>query len=172
VTAPTLPAITVDGNGCEWDGVTESLFVGSLTQAQMSVRFAKCEAGLGILIDRLDNDMTSEDGASIKISLPDNNLSYIEVTVLADGTVKATSAADGKNSTLQVEAASTVFGTLNDDSDTDEGMLTEILIPAEYVPESFSVFPTLINKDTGKPAKQDTIDNLHSSNNSKWIPVR
>ena len=171
VTAPKLD-ITVDGNGTEWEGVTESLFIGSASQAQASIRFARCEAGLGILIDRLDYDMASEDAFSIKIALPHNKISCIEITAKADGTVSAEYSADGTRKDVTVQCVSTVLGTLDDGSDTDEGMITEILVPAEYLPENIAVFPTLINKDTGKPAKNDVIDSLHSTNNEKWIPLR
>ena len=171
VSAPKI-SLTVDGNSAEWADVTESLFIGSDSQAQASIRFAKCEEGLGILVDRLDYDLTSEDGISIKIALPENKISCIEITVTADGAAKAEYIADGSRKDITVQCASTLLGTLDDDSDTDEGMITEILVPAEYLPESIAVFPTLINKDAGKPVKNDVIDILHSTDNSKWIPLR
>ncbi len=171
VTAPNIP-IVVDGNSAEWEGVNESLFIGSDSQAQVSMRFARSNEGLGILIDRLDNDVSSEDSVTVKIALPDNNISCIEITANADGTVKAEYIADGARKDINVQCASTVFGTLDDGSDTDEGILTEILVPAEYLPENIAVFPSITNKDTGKPAKTDVIDSLHSTNNTKWIPVR
>lgn len=164
--------ITVDGISNEWSKDAEALFVGSVSQAQMSVRFAMGDAGLGILIDRLDNDITSEDGVTVKLALPHNSISCIEITAKVDGTVKAEYIADGSRKNIEIQCASSILGTLDDGSDTDEGVITEILVPAEYLPENIAVFPTLINKDTGKTAKEDVIDSLHSTNNSKWIPVR
>lgn len=172
VTAPKLDNITVDGNGAEWEGVTESLFIGSESQAQVSVRFARCDAGLGVLVDRLDYDLCSDDEFTLKIALPHNKISCIEIVAKADGTVKAEYVADGSRKDITVQCASTLLGTLDDGSDTDEGMLTEMLIPAEYLPEEIRVYAAISNKDTGKPAKADAIDNLHSTDNSKWIPIK
>ncbi len=170
ITAPNIE-LTLDGNSAEWEEVNESLFIGSVSQAQASVRFARCSGGLGILVDRLDSDLTSEDAFSLKIALPQNKISCIEITAKADGTVSAEYIADGTRKEITVHCASTLFGTLDDSDDTDEGILTEILIPEEYLPESIAVFPSITNKDKGKPAKSDVIDSLHSTDNTKWIPI-
>ncbi|MBE6640118.1 MAG: exo-alpha-sialidase [Ruminococcaceae bacterium] len=164
--------VTVDGNGAEWKNNGEALFVGSKSQAQMSVRFARSGEGLGVLIDRLDYDITSEDSSTVRIALPHNKLSYIEITVKGDGSHKAFMIADGEHRDITVQCAVTNFGKPDNVEDTDEGMLIELLIPSEYLPESISVCPALYNKDTGKAGTYDQPEWNYETVNTTWYPLK
>jgi hypothetical protein len=164
--------ITVDGNSAEWEK-GDALFIGSDSQAQMSVRFARSEKGLGILIDRFDYDITDRDNSTVLIALPDNKLSYISVTVGTNGVIDggALMLRDGVRTPIEVECATTVFGTIDNSEDEDEGYLAEILIPSEYLPEEIAVFPKLTNRDANSQAKVDKPDMLNENNNTTWFKV-
>ena len=165
--------VTVDGNSAEWEENRDAAFVGSDSQAQMSVRFSRCEAGLGVLIDRLDTDLTSEDYSSIKLSLPDSRFNYLEVKVYADGRCEATKKYDGKTEEIKIEnCAVTLFGTLNDSTDTDEGFLAEFIIPAELLPEELGVYPILYNKDADNKGITDKPDMMSENINTEWIKLK
>ncbi|MBE6640117.1 MAG: exo-alpha-sialidase [Ruminococcaceae bacterium] len=164
--------ITVDGNSAEWGTDHDALFVGSESQAQMSVRFARSEKGLGILIDRLDYDLTSKDSSTVRIAMPQNKLSYIEVTVNPDGSYTAKKLVDGIHTDIAVECAVTVFGTVDNGDDTDEGYLAEILIPAEHLPEELAVYAMLYNKDTKGAGAYDSPDMMNENNNVEWIKLK
>ena len=164
--------VAVDGNNAEWEN-GDALFIGSDSQAQMSVRFARTEKGLGILIDRFDYDITERDNSTILIALPYNKLSYISVTVCPTGVTDggALMLRDGISTPIEVECATTVFGTVDNGEDEDEGYLAEILIPSEYLPEEIAVFLKLVNRDAGGKATVDKHDMLNENNNTTWFKV-
>ena len=165
--------VTVDGNGSEWEENRDAAFVGSDSQAQMSVRFSHCEAGLGVLIDRLDYDLTSEDYSSIKLSLPDSRFNYLEIKVYADGRCEATRKYDGVMTEVKIEeCAVTLFGTLDDSSDKDEGFLAELIIPAELLPEELAVYPILYNKDADGKGVTDKPGMMNENINTEWIKLK
>ena len=165
--------VTVDGNGAEWEENRDAVFVGSESQAQMSVRFSRTEKGLAVLIDRLDYDLTSEDYSAVRLSLPDSRFNYLEVKVYADGRCEATKKYDGKTTEVNIdECAVTLFGTLDDGTDTDEGFLAELLIPAELLPEELGVYPILYNKDTDGEGVTDKPDMINININTEWIKLK
>ena len=63
-----------------------------------------------------------------------------------------------------------LLGTLGDGSDTDTGYIAEVELSASVLPESISVYPMLVNKDTGGKRITDVLDTL-SEDNRGWIPV-
>ena len=165
--------VTVDGNGAEWEENRDAIFVGSDSQAQMSVRFSQTEKGLGVLIDRLDYDLTSEDYSSIKLSLPDSRFNYLEIKVYADGRCEATRKYDGVMTEVKIEeCAVTLFGTLDDSSDKDEGFLAEFIIPTELLPEELGVYPILYNKDTSGEGTTDKPSMMNENINTEWVKLK
>ncbi len=164
--------VTVDGNSAEWEENREALFVGSDSQAQMSVRFSRCEEGLGILIDRLDNDLTSKDSCTVRIALPGSRLNNIDVTVYADGSCEAYRTLDGTKTDIDLKCSVTLFGTLNDGTDTDDGLIAEMLIPEEFLPEEIAVYPILYNKDTEGAGVYDRPEMMNENKNTDWLKLK
>ena len=126
--------VNVDGDSSDWEEMTDALFVGARSQAQASVRVAHDSENYYFLIERLDNLLSKEgDDVSLLLSA-DGGKQVYRLTVTADG--RATlekKAEDGvhyeevKDSGLV--AAVAVYGTLDNDEDTDEGYLAEVALP-------------------------------------------
>ncbi|MBR6776153.1 MAG: hypothetical protein IKM27_00245, partial [Clostridia bacterium] len=96
----------------------------------------------------------------------------IEVTVNPNGTYTAKKLVDGIHTDIAVECAVTVFGTVDNGDDTDEGYLAEILIPAEHLPEELAVYAMLYNKDTKGAGAYDSPDMMNENNNLEWIKLK
>jgi len=171
VTAGDASKITVDGNSADWTDIKEALFVGSETQAQASYRFAKDENRLCVLIDRLDYDITDGDTTTVRIALPQSTMSYLNVTVSPSGIVEQYTLIDGIKTEIRCNAKVTVFGTVNDASDKDEGYLAEIEIPMEYLGEELSVVPMLVNVDDKTAAREDSPNFMATTVSKRWIPI-
>lgn len=162
--------IVIDGNADDWADNTDALFVGSASQAQMSVRFARSTDRFCLLFERLDYDLTETDTCTVRIALPDSKSSYLNVTVSPDGSAEVYSLVNGTKTVLDAKCAVSLLGTLGDGSDTDTGYIAEVELSASVLPESISVYPMLVNKDTGGKRITDVLDTL-SEDNRGWIPV-
>ena len=149
---PTEGKITVDGNNEEWT-CGDAHFVGSDTQAQMSVRYAFDNGDLLILAERLDSFLTS--GDCIGFILPSEGSSYYNIRFDLEGVnnvMHMENASRGKRIDAEdIEVAISVVGTVDDITDEDTGAVWEIRIPAKYfvIEDGYlSVIPMLLNKDT------------------------
>lgn len=171
LTCGSADGIVIDGKAEDWDNNTDALFVGSATQAQMSVRMARSAGRFCLLFERLDYDLTDSDTCSLRVALPSGTADYLDVTVGANGTVDAFTTIGGKKTELEAKGVVTLLGTLNDSEDTDTGFLAEVELDASVLPENLSVFPMLVNKDGNGKRTTDTIDAMSASNNKAWIPV-
>lgn len=170
--AKSAKSVKIDGISTDWLDNKDALFVGSKSQAQASYRFARDEDRLCILIDRLDYDLTSQDTTTVRIALPDSPQSHINITASPSGVVSQyLLKGDGTKTELNCKSAVTVLGTVDDSSDTDEGYIAEIEIPAAYLPENIAVYPSLNNKDQGEIGVADTPDMIPKDDNTRWIPV-
>lgn len=81
-------AVTVDGDSGEWESNTDALFVGSVGQAQASLRAANDGDRLCFLAEVLDRYVSeSADGISVFVS--GDGKSFCRVSINADGKVTA-----------------------------------------------------------------------------------
>ena len=136
--------IKMDGKNKDWkdDSV---LFVGSSSQAQSTVRFAYDDEYLYLLVERLDDylvhdtnvgmendtiDIFLNVGAADKEAIDDQvyrfNVSLTGVSGIQQGT------ADGVFANIDlagVQTVNAVYGTVNNDEDTDIGYAVEVKIP-------------------------------------------
>jgi len=161
---------TVDGSAADWKNSLDALFIGSESQAQATYRFAHDGSKLYVIIERLDNDITSNDRMGVRLSLPGAVLNNMYVSVDATGEIEAYSSVDGVKTVHDLEYAVKLFGTL-DDSTEDEGFIVELAIPAELLGEEVAVYPYLMNKDGSTTLKKDAPFLSSETNNSKWIPI-
>ena len=167
-------AVTVDGYTDDWKNNTDALFVGSESQAQITLRTAHDDENVYFLISRLDYDLMSGDTTNICIA--DGTSAYYRITVALDGTasisrVKGKTAKDIK---ADVQVSVKLFGTADNSSDTDEGALFELAVPKSAVglggKTSFQVCPVLINKDKSSSTVTDTLT-VDTSDTTYWPSV-
>ncbi|MBQ2325337.1 MAG: exo-alpha-sialidase [Clostridia bacterium] len=172
----TKTPITLDGNGKEWT-CTDAHFVGSETQAQLSVRYAFDKGDLLILAERLDTFLTS--GDCIGFILPSEGSSYFNIRLDLEGVnnvMHMENASRGKRIDAEdIEVAISVVGTVDDITDDDTGAVWEIRIPSKYfvIEDGYlSVIPMLLNKDTknGKTIT-DMPDACDVTKRTTWLRV-
>lgn len=166
--------VTVDGDGSEWKNNTDAHFVGSETQAQMTVQTAHDAENLYFLVSRLDNYLTADDAIEICVAL--DTFRFYRVRVDMDGgvTVSYVSGGTEKSSFAAGKAAVNVYGTVGDNSDTDEGVLYEIALPRSAVGmlgrNAFAISPILYNRDA-EGITADAMTSVGGVDTSRWPSV-
>lgn len=167
----------VDGGNEEWAGGTDALFIGSDSQAQMSFRFAYDSQYVYILAERLDDYLTT--GDSISVLLDDGTgKSFYDLKVDLKG-IASFEYFNGENRLKKspdgIEAAVWVDGTVDNQSDRDNGAITEIKIPRSYLSLSdgkLRFYATVFNKDTaGEKATADTFSLAQITDKNTWPRV-
>ena len=169
------PKATITADGCtdDWAGNTDALFIGSDTQAQITLRTAHDDANVYFLISRLDTCLTSKDLVSVQIA--DGAKSYYQVLINMDGSAAITKiGTTSETVATDLKAAVKVFGTVDNTADTDEGAVFEIAVPKAPVglvgKDSYAVRPMLANMDTGT-AKMDTLTGATTNETARWPSV-
>ena len=155
---------TIDGKSDDWADDTEALFIGSETQAQMSVRFAYDEERVYLLIERLDEYLCTGEGNSYY--LVKFGVGGIDSIHYNDGERMKKAELDG------IEWAMTLVGGL-DDKDRDTGKILEISIPRDMITLSSGVLPfnaVLYNKDKTETVS-DTFSCVDILDRSTWQRV-
>lgn len=171
--APKM-AVNVDGYTNEWTDNTDALFVGSETQAQLTLRTAHDAENIYFLVSRLDTYVTEGDTTTICIGAGTSN--YYRVVVGLDGIQSITYVEGGanKNTVTGGKAAVKVLGTVGNNEDKDEGVVTEIAIPKALVglsgATSFTVNPSLANQD-GSGSTSDTLTGVSAFTTTRWPSV-
>ncbi|MBQ4150452.1 MAG: hypothetical protein IJC81_01430 [Clostridia bacterium] len=163
----------IDGVGAEWADNTDALFVGSKSQAQITEQVAHNENNVYFLINRLDNYLRSGDEAIINIGVSDNQ--YYRVTAKLDGTCTIVYVDKGAETKIDGGTAKVkIYGTVDNNNDTDEGAVIEISIPKALVKltnaTSFKASPLLVNQD-GNGVMCDTLANVPAFITTSWPEV-
>ena len=163
-------AVKVDGYTNEWGINTDALFVGSDSQAQSSVQIAYDKSSIYFLISVFDNMLTNEDKSVLYVS--DENGTCYTVTVFADGSYTVCDY-NGKIS-ANGNGVCNVFGTVDNNSDVDEGALFEISVSRDALglalATEFSFAHSLVNADGGE-AVVDTYNSFDKYEYSLWPKV-
>ena len=127
IDAPTQ-TVTVDGDAGEWENNTDAFFVGSLTQAQVTLRVAHDAENVYFLLSRWDRYL--HDGDTVTVCIADGETCDYRICMDSRGNAICTYVANAlTKKTCTVQGAATVFGTENDNSDTDDGVLYEAAVP-------------------------------------------
>lgn len=123
--------IRVDGYTNDWMSNKDALFVGSESQAQATVRVAHDDENVYFLLSLLDYYLTGEDAVTVCVA--DTAVSDHRITVHADGraTFETYQAGQKLKSSAFYGTKTVVKGTVNDNSDKDEGVVIEIAVPKE-----------------------------------------
>ena len=169
-------AVTVDGYTNDWDDIenTDALFVGSESQAQITLRAAHDDENVYFLVSRLDDFMTSSDAVMVCIGAGET--ADYRVVVGVDGSVSIDhySAGAKQSSITGGTAVVKVLGTLNNNEDTDEGCVYEIAVPKSAVgltgAKSFKVRPVLTNKDSNNVIP-DTLTGVTAYSTALWPDI-
>ena len=173
INAPKV-AVNVDGYTNDWENNTDALFVGSETQAQITLRTAHDNDNVYFLVSRLDTYIT--DGDTTTICIGAGTSSYYRVVVNLNGVESITYVENGaaKNTVSGGNAVVKVLGTVNDNEDKDEGVVTEISIPKALVglsgATSLTVNPSLSNQD-GSGFTNDTLTGVSAFTTTRWPSV-
>ena len=132
INAPDL-SVTVDGKIDDWTGNTDALFVGSESQAQVTLRTAHDAENVYFLLSRLDTDLC--DGDTVTIHLGTDDTAYYSVTADLKGSREITYYANGVTTKVENggKAAVRIFGTVQKSTDADEGALIELSVPRKLV---------------------------------------
>ena len=171
------PKATIKVNGFteEWTDNTDALFVGSESQAQITLRTAHDDENVYFLISRLDSELTAGDTVNIRIA--DGEKTYYRITVNMDGTAALAYVEGGfaKKQEVAPTVAVKVIGTVDNNSDTDEGAVFEIAVSKSAVglagKSALQIRPELVNVD-GKAGKvTDSLTDVSATNTTLWPKV-
>ena len=165
--------VTVDGYTNDWENNTDAFFVGSATQAQVTLRTAHDDDNLYFLVSRLDECITDRDTATVCIA--DSAASDYRITVGLDGIRSIDYYQNGaKQKTLTGgTAAVRVLGTPNNNEDKDEGFVVEFSIPKALVgmtgKKSFQARLALVNWDGAREVGDSM--SVSQTSTAKWPAV-
>ena len=175
INAPKVK-VTVDGYTNDWDDIenTDALFVGSESQAQMTLRAAHDDENVYFLLSRSDDFL--QDGDTMTVCIGAGAAADYRITVGIDGAMTIDHFAGGaKQQTLTGgRAAVRVLGTVGNNDDRDEGYVAEIAVPKALVglsgAKSFKVRPALANQD-GSGSIADTLTGVSAFSTSLWPSI-
>lgn len=164
--------VTLDANTADWASNTDALFVGSVSQAQVSIRCAHDESNIYFLLEHLDSDLRSNDkielfvmadGSSEVYRITVNNQKITECVKI---TPSATSNFNGANAKFKL------FGTLNDAS-ADEGVVIELSLTKSIFgsTDTLRVYAKLYNTDANTQYECDTFDGVSENNKETWHKI-
>ena len=164
--------ISVDARTDDWEDNTAALFIGSESQAQMSMRFAYDDEKLYLLIERLDHCMTDADAE--EIYLPAQNGAYYIVRFGINGidsVLYCKGEAVAEAELESVECATEVVRT----ADGDIGKILEAAIPRSQISigeDGMLAFnAVLYNKDGNGQLLTDTFSNVEVTDVNTWQRV-
>jgi len=167
-------SISVDGYTNDWAKNTDALFVGSETQAQITVQTAHDADNVYFLINRLDEYLT--DGDTVTVNIATGPSSYYRVVVGLNGTVTVVFVDSGaeKQKVTADPAAVVFFGTVGNNDDKDEGAVIEFSLPKTMVglvgKTSFAASPALANQD-GTGSTNDGLTGVSAFTTARWPAV-
>ena len=175
INAPKVK-VTVDGYTNDWDDIenTDALFVGSESQAQMTLRAAHDDENVYFLLSRSDDFL--QDGDTMTVCIGAGAAADYRITVGIDGAMTIDHYAGGaKQQTLTGgRAAVRVLGTVGNNDDRDEGYVAEIAVPKSAVglvgASRFKVRPALANQD-GSGSISDTLTGVSAFSTSLWPSI-
>lgn len=167
-------AITVDGNIEDWSTNTDALFVGSESQAQITQQIAHDDENIYFLINRLDEFIDERDSVTVNVASGENKYYSITVTACGTASILLKEEAEAKVLDWQGEVAVKTVGTVNNDLDSDEGVIFEISVPKSALgisdAEMVKVCPELENYD-GLDYIKDTLVEVSFDSTVHWPNV-
>lgn len=162
----------VDGYTADWSANTDALFVGSISQAQTSMRLAHDDENVYLLFELLDYTLTSDDYFYFYIT-DGSNVKY-RIKGTPAGVTELLRFVGSKSTAVAHTAAVQVYGTIDKNGDTDKGYALEIAIPKKgfFTSDTLRVFIMLYNNDGGATYAWDGFNGLTKGDEESWHMVR
>ncbi len=168
---------TLDGDAKDWADNDEAFFIGSVSQAQASVRSASDSENIYFLIERLDEYLTDgEDSVTLYFASPGTE-GYYRVVVGTSGVEKFdyNDTKSFKPCSATLECGVIVNGTVDYDDDKDMGYSVEVKIPFSEIGgecDELSLFLTLANKDEGKKFERNELAGATLTDKKTWLSIK
>ncbi len=168
-----LANIEIDGDTSDWYDNTDALFAGSIDQAQTSVRLAHDSDNVYVLVEHLDYYISGKDNFVLMLKGDGDEIYRVYSDIngitkfekIIGNTITQLPAIPGKTK---------IYGTVDNDSDKDEGVVIEFAIPKSYFNDSdtLRIFLKVFGYDKGKALAWDGFNGLTESNTDGWHIVR
>lgn len=174
VNAPEY-AVRVDGYTDDWKTNTDALFVGSESQAQVTLRTAHDSENVYFLLSRLDDYIN--EGDTVTVAVAASNTSYYQIVLDLEGIQSVDYYESGKlkQSLDGGEAAVKVLGTTGENTDRDTGVVIEVSLPKALIglsgADHFSARLALFNDDGPGRAVSDTFSGVSIHSSALWPAV-
>ena len=158
---------SLDGNNAEWKNNTEALFIGSISQAQASVRSGYDDSYVYFLVEILDEYLSSSDSFELYFAGDETNSNAYSVKFNTKGVVS-------KSYGYSVDASVYVGGTVDKDTDTDTGYIIEIRLKKSNLQnigftDHLYVLPRLNNTDKDQTFTYDSITGANIKTEDKTL---
>lgn len=163
INAP-LTSIKVDGGNNDWEAVDDALFIGSDSETQASFRFAHNANNLYVLIECLNQNITSYNTLSLMFHDASSEKSAHKIDISPDINNNCFS-----SSSSNIKMGAYVKGSMSSNNDKDTGFLIELSIPIEDIPVVNNRF--VFNAILRDKSVSDTFTGLTNNNYSKWLQV-
>lgn len=145
--------ISVDCNNSDWENNTDAIFVGSESQAQLSVQVAHDDNNVYFLLSRIDSLLNAGDDVSVCIAAGSNTYYRIDISLTGSYTIAYCHQNGSETVVSKGNAAYKLHGMVNNSNSDDIGALFELAIAKSSVglrtASSFKMLPSLINVDDG-----------------------
>lgn len=174
----TPRTITLDADNSDWAKTDEALYLGGISQAEMTLRCSQDNEYVSFLAEVSDETLSSSDYGCIMLSPKADNgklsTSAICIKFNANGLKNKETWSNGwKSGTFDAEVRVVCDGTVGKNADKDHGYIAEIQIPKSSLGISDSgellvnlaMFEASVTKD-------DSICSTSSDDTSKWIMIK
>jgi len=167
-------SMKVDGDTSDWYDNSDALFVGSIGQAQTSIRAAHDKENVYFLFEHLDYYLTSKDRFVFSIA-EEGSDARINVYATASR-VTSIERVEGDKTTQIEDYASKfkTYGTIDNNEDKDEGAVLEFSIPKLFVKDASNlrVFMKMYGNDGEDTLAWDGFNGVSEKTRESWHIVR
>jgi hypothetical protein len=169
--------VELDGNNSEWKSNTDAAFIGSVSQAQASVRFSEDADNIYFLVERLDRYLDENKDTVSVFFAAEGASEYYKAVVGTKGLVSVQKFTNKRPSEYKgaCEAVTVCSGTVGAEGD-DNGYVTEISFgksDAGFSAEGgLRVTLMLANKDGREEFPVDNLQGHNMTDISTWQYVR
>lgn len=172
----TNRTVDIDGDNAEWKVTDEAIFVGSKSQAQVTLRCSADNENMYFLVEVLDEDISKDDYVNILLSPHTTdgkiNSEARRIRVSHTGLHSFSQYAGGgwREITGNTHGKAAYDGTISDNSDIDNGYLVEVSIPRseiKVIDGELLINLLLIDMQSG----EDAIVSSSSKELTSWIPI-
>ena len=140
---PSSHAVAVDGRNADWSNEDEALFVGAKSAKQATLRFSVADDCLCVLAEVSNDEISSQDNVSITFASSEDGADGLRIASDCRGSYVTERMNGGWEEVVLPSLSGKGFairgaynGTIDDESDLDEGWLLEFRIPLSELPSS------------------------------------